>query len=91
MRRARRSRLDCVKLTQKSQQLAGYVYETRVINPVVIRESTNNPVRYKQCWGILEHLPNNRNEVIRDIYIDESAVDLIKATIKLLQVAYKQQ
>ena len=90
MRRARRSRLDYVKLTQKSQQLAGYLYETRIINPIVIRESTNNPVRYKQCWGILEHLSNDRNEVIRDIYIDESAVDLIKATIKLLQVAYKQ-
>ena len=91
MRRARRSRLDCVKLTQKSQQLASYVYETRVINPVVIRESTNNPVRYKQCWGILEHLPNNRNEVIRDIYIDESAVDLIKAIKKKKQKEYKQK
>ena len=90
MRRARRSRLDYAKLIQKSQQLAGYLYETRVINPVVIRESTSNPVRYKQCWGILEHLKNDRQEVIRDIYIDESAVSLIKATIKLLQVAYKE-
>ena len=90
MRRARRKRLDYDKLELKTQQIAAYVYETKIINPVVIKESSSNPTRYKQCWGILEHLPNDRNEVIRDLYIDESASALIKGTINRLQAAYRQ-
>lgn len=90
MRRARRQRLDYEKLELKTRQIAAYIYETKVIHPVVIKESSSNPTRYKQCWGILEHLPNNRNEVIRDLYIDESASALIKGTINRLQAAYRQ-
>ena len=90
MRRARRQRLDYQKLELKTQQLAAYVYETKVINPVVIRESPNNLTRYKQCWGIMEHLKNDKNEIIRDLYIDESATALIKGTINRLQAAYRQ-
>lgn len=53
MRRARRKRLDHDKLELKTQQIAAYIYETKVINPVVIKESSSNPTRYKHAGVFL--------------------------------------
>lgn len=91
MRRTRRSRLDSVKLDKVATNIVAYLNETSLIAPVVIQESIDSITRYKQCWGIIENLKNERNESLRDVFIEESATALILAIVRKLQLKYRNK